>query len=111
MEKLTDGEMMLVCNVISCVSFWPEDSCGLTNAMQFNEERLNVQKRAGFAVKEVQAYQETSSLRQRCETIYLVCSTTLKFHDKQGGAVWCQEFTAISGLILALNHQMLLKKQ
>lgn len=44
MEKLTDGEMMLVCNVISCVSLWPEDSCGLTHAMQFNEERLNVQK-------------------------------------------------------------------
>lgn len=42
MEKLTDGEMMLVCNVISCVSFWPRDSCSLTRAVQFNEGRLNL---------------------------------------------------------------------
>lgn len=38
-EELRDREKMWVCNLIWCVSFWPEDSCSLTHAIQFNGKK------------------------------------------------------------------------
>ncbi len=45
MGELRDKEMMLVCNLIRCVRFWPEDSCSLTHAVQLNGERINLNEK------------------------------------------------------------------
>lgn len=55
-------EMMLFCNLIWCVSFWPEDSCSLTHAMQLNEERTNLGGGVWFAFKELYTYWETKAV-------------------------------------------------
>lgn len=120
MEELMDREMMLFCNLIWCVSFWPEDSCSLTHGMQLNEERTNLRE-GGF--KELYTYLETKAVWSNSfKLIWSACNFTLNCHDKQDWAVWRQdansyqvtmilaEFSSVSGLILANNHRISLQK-